>query len=118
MRKLLEKRFFPYVIKPGRYTGGEPGQIVKETDGRLKYLHAFPDKYEIGQSYLGLQTLYHIVNKAFPPYFYVMYTAICPSCVLVDIFKMFTVGFIIVHIFLSPHITKQLFNILFFKNIS
>jgi len=63
MRELLEIKFFPYVIKPGRYAGGEPGQIVKAPTGCLKYLHAFPDKYEIGQSYLGLQTLYHVINK-------------------------------------------------------
>ncbi|HWR82015.1 MAG TPA: TIGR03960 family B12-binding radical SAM protein [Candidatus Deferrimicrobium sp.] len=63
MRKLLERKLFPFVIKPGRYAGGEPGQIVKNPVGRLQYLHAFPDKYEIGQSYIGLQTLYHIVNK-------------------------------------------------------
>ncbi len=63
MKELLEKKFFPYVIKPGRYAGGEPGQIVKEHTGRVLYLHAFPDKYELGQSYLGLQTIYHVVNQ-------------------------------------------------------
>jgi radical SAM family uncharacterized protein/radical SAM-linked protein len=62
MRTLLEKKLFPHVIKPGRYTGGEPGQIVKEPSNRLNYLHAYPDKYELGQSYLGLQTIYHVVN--------------------------------------------------------
>ena len=59
----LEKRFFPYVIKPGRYAGGEPGTIIKNPDGKILYCHAFPDKYEIGQSYLGLQSIYHIVNS-------------------------------------------------------
>ncbi len=63
MKKTLEEKFFPYVIKPGRYAGGEPGQICKETDNRLGYLHCFPDKYELGQSYLGLQTLYHLINS-------------------------------------------------------
>ncbi len=63
MKQLLDNKFFPYVIKPGRYSGGEPGQIVKEPEGRTSYLHAFPDKYELGQSYNGLQTLYHIVNN-------------------------------------------------------
>lgn len=62
MRELLEKKFFPFVIKPGRYAGGEPGQIVKDPEGRVKYLHVYPDKYEVGQSYVGLQTLYHVVN--------------------------------------------------------
>ncbi len=63
LRDQLNKRFFPFVIKPGRYSGGEPGQIIKDPSGRLRYLHVFPDKYEIGQSYPGLQTLYHIVNR-------------------------------------------------------
>jgi radical SAM family uncharacterized protein/radical SAM-linked protein len=63
LRDTLKEKLFPFVIKPGRYAGGEPGQIVKDHSGRLSYLHAFPDKYEIGQSYPGLQTLYHIVNK-------------------------------------------------------
>ncbi|UCE25116.1 MAG: TIGR03960 family B12-binding radical SAM protein [Candidatus Zixiibacteriota bacterium] len=63
MRELLEQKFFPFVIKPGRYAGGEPGQTVKFPDSRVKYLHAFPDKYELGQSYLGLQSLYHIINS-------------------------------------------------------
>jgi len=87
MRKRLEERFFPFVIRPGRYSGGEPGQIVKDPneiatsptksgtrdDGnkevsrearqRVSYLHAYPDKYEVGQSYVGLQSLYHIINQ-------------------------------------------------------
>ena len=63
LKNMLEQKFFPYVIKPGRYAGGEPGTIQKDPDGRLSYLHVFPDKYEIGQSYVGLQTLYHIVNS-------------------------------------------------------
>ena len=63
MNELLERRFFPYVIKPGRYAGGEPGQIIKNPTGRVNYLHAFPDKYELGQSYLGLQTIYHVINS-------------------------------------------------------
>jgi len=63
MKKLLEEKFFPYVIKPGRYAGGEPGQIIKDPLNRTSFLHAFPDKYEIGHSYLGLQTLYHIINR-------------------------------------------------------
>jgi len=63
MRKLIEEKLLPFVIKPGRYAGGEPGQIVKDPTDRVSYLMAFPDKYEIGQSYYGLQLLYHIVNS-------------------------------------------------------
>lgn len=63
MRAVLEQGFFPYVIKPGRYAGGEPGQVVKDPSGRVNYLHIYPDKYEIGHSHLGSQTLYHLVNQ-------------------------------------------------------
>jgi radical SAM family uncharacterized protein/radical SAM-linked protein len=63
MKNLLEKKLLPFVIKPGRYAGGEPGQIIKDPDNRTTYLHAYPDKYEIGMSYVGLQTIYHIVNS-------------------------------------------------------
>ena len=63
MRDLLEEKFFPFVVKPGRYAGGEIGQIVKDRSGRFAYLHAYPDKYELGQSYPGLQILYHRVNS-------------------------------------------------------
>ena len=63
MRDLLSQKFFPFIIKPGRYAGGEPGQIVKDPSGRLSYLHCYPDKYELGHSYMGLQILYHLVNK-------------------------------------------------------
>ncbi len=63
MKTLLETKLFPFVVKPGRYAGGELGRIVKDPANRLSYLHAFPDKYELGQAYLGLQTLYHVVNS-------------------------------------------------------
>ncbi len=63
MRELLNQKFFPFVIKPGRYCGGEPGQIVKNPEERVKYLHAYPDRYEIGHAYVGLQTIYHVVNS-------------------------------------------------------
>jgi len=54
MRQLIEQKLLPFVIKPGRYAGGEPGQIVKDPAGRVNYLHSYPDMYEIGQSYVGL----------------------------------------------------------------
>ncbi|MBD3257715.1 TIGR03960 family B12-binding radical SAM protein [candidate division GN15 bacterium] len=63
IRDQLEAQLFPHVIKPGRYTGGEPGQIVKNHSGRASLVIIYPDKYEIGQSYVGLQSLYHIVNQ-------------------------------------------------------
>ncbi len=52
------------VEKPGRYTGKEYNEIVKENDNHLiKIALAFPDLYEIGMSYLGFKILYEIINK-------------------------------------------------------
>lgn len=52
------------VEKPARYIGGEINEIVKDPeDVKLRMAFAFPDLYEIGMSYLGLQILYDIVNK-------------------------------------------------------
>jgi radical SAM family uncharacterized protein len=51
------------VEKPARYIGSEIGECIKDADGKLRFAFAFPDLYEIGMSYLGLQILYNIVNK-------------------------------------------------------
>ncbi len=52
------------VSKPGRYTGGEYGQIVKDkacVDTRFAF--CFPDAYEIGMSNLGVRLLYGALNE-------------------------------------------------------
>ncbi len=52
------------VQKPGRYTGGELNQVVKDWDHistRLAFI--FPDIYDIGMSNLGLAVLYDLVNQ-------------------------------------------------------
>lgn len=57
--KLLKK-----VEKPARYIGGETNAIKKEPDKvDIRFGFAFPDTYEIGMSYMGMQLLYHILNK-------------------------------------------------------
>ena len=51
------------VEKPGRYIGGEINSVKKNlhhVKGRFAF--AFPDIYEIGMSYLGLQILYKALN--------------------------------------------------------
>lgn len=50
------------VEKPARYIGGEVNAAYKE-QARLRFGFAFPDTYEIGMSYMGLQLLYHILNQ-------------------------------------------------------
>ncbi len=52
------------VEKPGRYIGGELNTVKKDISNiRTRFGFAFPDTYEIGMSYLGLQIIYHILNK-------------------------------------------------------
>lgn len=62
-RKKLDQ-LLKQVEKPGRYIGGEINAIVKEEqESRTRFAFAFPDLYEIGMSYLGLQILYHVLNQ-------------------------------------------------------
>lgn len=59
----LEK-MLKLVEKPARYIGHETGSITKDPDKTdVKFGFAFPDTYEIGMSYMGLQILYNILNK-------------------------------------------------------
>ncbi|MBE6693807.1 MAG: TIGR03960 family B12-binding radical SAM protein [Ruminococcaceae bacterium] len=51
------------VSKPGRYAGGEYGQIIKDkADVKARFAFCFPDSYEIGMSNLGMRILYHCLN--------------------------------------------------------
>ncbi len=51
------------VSKPGRYTGGEFHQIIKDKERvKCRFAFAFPDVYEIGMSNLGVRVLYHCLN--------------------------------------------------------
>lgn len=57
--KLLSK-----VEKPARYTGGELHSVIKDpATVNTRFGFAFPDTYEIGMSYLGLQIIYDVLNK-------------------------------------------------------
>ena len=52
------------VSKPGRYTGGEYGQIVKDREKvTARFAFCFPDSYEIGMSNLGVRILYGVLNR-------------------------------------------------------
>lgn len=52
------------VEKPARYIGNETNMIRKSPEEvKVRFAFAFPDLYEIGMSYMGLQILYHIINK-------------------------------------------------------
>ncbi len=50
--------------KPYQYVGGEFLSYNKDFDkAKVRFAFAFPDKYEIGISNLGLRVLYDLVNK-------------------------------------------------------
>ena len=54
----------PLVSKPARYLGNELNVIRKNHSlMKTKLVLAFPDVYEIGQSYTGFHILYHVVNR-------------------------------------------------------
>ena len=54
----------PRVRKPGRYTGGEYNQVVKDwQEVKFRAALVFPDIYDLGMSNLGLMILYDIINK-------------------------------------------------------
>jgi len=56
LEKMLRK-----VEKPARYTGGEVNSVKKDPEQvSVRFGFAFPDTYEIGMSYMGMQILYNI----------------------------------------------------------
>ncbi len=60
----IEKEILPFVTKPGRYAGNELNSIVKHhSDDIFKVALCFPEMYEIGMSYLGMQILYNVINS-------------------------------------------------------
>ncbi|HEC91829.1 MAG TPA: TIGR03960 family B12-binding radical SAM protein, partial [Candidatus Atribacteria bacterium] len=64
IKKILFDELLDKVEKPGRYTGKEFNEIIKEEDNSIiKVALAFPDLYEIGMSYLGFKILYDIINN-------------------------------------------------------
>lgn len=58
------KEALAHVQKPGRYTGGEPGCVIKDkADVDLRFAFCFPDTYEVGMSFLGMKILYELLNQ-------------------------------------------------------
>ena len=52
------------VQKPGRYSGGEMGSIMKDKNKvDVRFAFCFPDTYEIGMSHLGMKILYSQFNS-------------------------------------------------------
>lgn len=60
---MKKEQLLRLVQKPGRYTGGEFGQTVKnKADVACRIAFCFPDTYEIGMSNLGVRILYSALN--------------------------------------------------------
>lgn len=60
----LLDQILPRVTRPGRYTGGEFNEVIKDAAGvAVRFALAFPDAYEVGMSHLGSHILYHILNQ-------------------------------------------------------
>ncbi|MEW5869506.1 MAG: TIGR03960 family B12-binding radical SAM protein [Chloroflexota bacterium] len=58
------EQILPLVQKPGRYTGGELNQVVKDW-GQVatRVALVFPDLYDLGMSNLGMAILYDQINQ-------------------------------------------------------
>ncbi|MDA8336821.1 MAG: TIGR03960 family B12-binding radical SAM protein [Peptococcaceae bacterium] len=63
MRDLLDG-ILQRVQKPARYVGGEWNAVIKDwSKTPLRVAFCFPDVYEVGMSYPGLQILYQLANS-------------------------------------------------------
>ena len=59
----LNSTILKSISKPGRYSGGEYGEIIKDKENiKARFAFCFPDTYEIGMSNLGMRLLYGALN--------------------------------------------------------
>ncbi len=49
--------------KPVRYTGEEWNAVTSKPNASLRFAFAYPDVYEVGMSFLGLQIIYGLLNE-------------------------------------------------------
>lgn len=60
----MQEKSLHGIEKPGRYIGGEFNSYGKSfAEAGVRFALAFPDVYEVGLSHLGLQLLYHVLNR-------------------------------------------------------
>ncbi|NUP99319.1 MAG: TIGR03960 family B12-binding radical SAM protein [Armatimonadetes bacterium] len=60
----LAREVFPRVQKPSRYLGNELNSVHKDPRRvGLRACLAFPDSYDLGLGNLGIQILYHLLNR-------------------------------------------------------
>ena len=65
MNKLaLPEKILMSIEKPARYIGNEFNMVKKNPrEVSVRFAMCFPDVYEIGMSYLGIQILYDMFNR-------------------------------------------------------
>lgn len=65
MKKLaLTDDILMKVEKPARYLGNEYNAVYKNPSSvDVRFAMCFPDVYEIGMSYLGIQIIYDMLNR-------------------------------------------------------
>lgn len=62
--KVDVESLLPYVRRPATYVGNEFNSIHKDHNSvNLRVALAYPDRYEIGMSNLGVRIVYHLLNK-------------------------------------------------------
>lgn len=51
------------VQKPVRYIGNEWNAVLDKPEAKLRFAFCYPDVYEVGMSFLGLQIIYGLLNE-------------------------------------------------------
>lgn len=63
-RTALPENILLSVEKPARYIGAEFNSVMKDAAKvKVRFVMCFPDVYEIGMSYLGIQIIYDMLNQ-------------------------------------------------------
>ncbi len=61
---ILDEAWFSKISRPSRYLGNEVNSVKKRQGStEVSVALVFPDVYEVGMSHLGLEILYHILNR-------------------------------------------------------
>lgn len=64
VKPALSERILMNIEKPARYIGNEVNMVKKNlSDVDIRIAMCFPDVYEIGMSYLGIQIIYDMFNR-------------------------------------------------------
>lgn len=75
IRTIVPDEILLQVEKPARYVGNEINMVKKNPkDVDVRFAFCFPDVYEVGMSYLGMQILYYFLNRREDTYCERVYT--------------------------------------------